>query len=66
MERITYYLFSLALSAGITVAIGRNLAAERGRRVIPMLVVTALFVGLLLGWALNGFIDYVRLSAEMR
>jgi hypothetical protein len=65
-EQLVYLLFSVGLSAAITVAIGRNLVTERGRKVIPILVVIALCVGLLLGWALDGYIGYVRASAEMR
>jgi hypothetical protein len=65
-EAFAYWLFSLALSAAMTVAVGRNLVAEHGRRVIPILVVTAVCAGLLLGWALDGYIAYVRASAEMR
>lgn len=64
--RLAYLLFSLALSAAITVAIGRNFVAEHGRKVIPILVIIALCAGLLLGWALDGYIGYVRASAEMR
>jgi uncharacterized membrane protein YciS (DUF1049 family) len=65
-EQLVYFLFSLALSAAITVAIGRNFVAEHGWRVIPVLVVIAVCAGLLLGWALDGFINYVRVSAEIR
>jgi hypothetical protein len=65
-ERVAYWVFSLALSAGITVAIGRNFVKEQGRKVIPILVITALCAGFLLGWALDGYITYVRASAEMR
>jgi hypothetical protein len=65
-EHLAYWIFSLALSAGITVAVGRNFVAERGGKVIPVLVVTAICGGLLLGWALDGFISYARASAEMR
>ncbi|MFY9720405.1 MAG: hypothetical protein WAK16_12265 [Candidatus Cybelea sp.] len=65
-ERVAYWVFSLALSAGITIAVGRNFVTEHGRRVIPILLITALCAGLLLGWALDGYIGYVRASAEMR
>jgi uncharacterized membrane protein YciS (DUF1049 family) len=65
-EHLAYWLFGIALGAGITAAIGRNFVRERGARVIPILVVTGLCLGLILGWAVDGFIAYVRLSAEMR
>jgi uncharacterized membrane protein YciS (DUF1049 family) len=65
-ERVAYWIFSFALSAATTVAVGRNFITEHGRRVIPILVAIALCTGLLLGWALDGYIHYVRASAEMR
>jgi hypothetical protein len=40
--------------------------AEHGRKWLPALCVFALLFGLLLGWAINGYIDYVQASATMR
>jgi hypothetical protein len=37
--------------------------AERGWKVIPALAAFALLFGLLVGWAINGYIAYVRASA---
>jgi uncharacterized membrane protein YraQ (UPF0718 family) len=62
-ERAAYWIFGVALSAALTVAVGRTLVAERGRKLVPALVVFALLFGLLLGWAIDGFIGYVRASA---
>jgi hypothetical protein len=53
------------LSAALTAAIGRTFVEERGRKVIPMLVTVALLLGLLFGWAIDGYVAYVRASAEM-
>jgi hypothetical protein len=47
----------------MTVAVGRSLVAERGARVIPGLCAFALLFGLLIGWAIDGYIAYVRTSA---
>ncbi len=63
-EAAAYYAFGLALSAALTVAVGRGFVAERGRKVVPVLCAIALLVGLLIGWAINGYIDYVRASAQ--
>lgn len=46
--------------------IGKPLVAERGaRRVLPVLVLLAVAIGALLGWAINAYLDYVRASATM-
>jgi hypothetical protein len=63
-ERIAYWIFGLALSGALTVAIGRGFVAERGVRVIPALCAVALAVGLLFGWAIDGYVAYVRESAQ--
>jgi hypothetical protein len=46
------------------VAIGRNLVAEHGRRIVPGLALLAIVAGLLFGWAIDGYIQYVRASAQ--
>jgi hypothetical protein len=56
-------MFGLALSAALTVAVGRSFVIERGTKVIPALCVVALLFGLLLGWAINGYLAYLRSSA---
>jgi hypothetical protein len=65
-ERIVLWLFGFALGVALAVAVGRALMANHGRKVIPGVCVSAVVLGLLLGWALNGYIDYVRASATMR
>jgi hypothetical protein len=65
-ERAAYWVFGLLLSGAITIALGRGLVSERGIKVVPLLCALGLAFGLILGWAINGYIDYVRASAEMR
>jgi uncharacterized membrane protein YraQ (UPF0718 family) len=62
-ERLAYWLFGIALSAALTVAVARNLVAERTPKTVVALGAMALLLGLLIGWAINGYIDYVRASA---
>jgi uncharacterized membrane protein len=63
IESIAYYLFGLALSAALTVAVGGPFAARRPR-LVPALCAFALIFGLVVGWAINGYIAYVNLSAQ--
>lgn len=65
-ERAAYWAFGLLLSGALTAAVGKTLVGEHGRKVIPALFAFALLFGLLLGWAIDGYIAYVRTSAEMR
>lgn len=62
-EPVAYWLFGVALSSAMTFAVGRTLVAERGPKLIPALAAFALIFGLLVGWAINGYIAYVRASA---
>ena len=63
-ERLAYWVFGVALSAALTFAVGRSLVVERGPKVIPGLCAFALLFGLLLGWAIDGYIEYVRASGQ--
>jgi hypothetical protein len=62
-EPAAYYLFGLALSAALAAAIGRSFVVAHGIKIVPSLCVLAVLFGLLLGWAINGYIAYVRESA---
>ena len=64
-EQLALWLFAIALSAALTFAIGKTLIPERGPKAIAALCAVALFAGLLLGWAINGYVAYVRASAQM-
>lgn len=63
-ESLAYWVFGVALSGALTAAVGRTLVVERGRKVIPALCAFALLFGLLIGWAINGYIAYVRFSGQ--
>ncbi|MGB6522938.1 MAG: hypothetical protein WBE83_14320 [Candidatus Cybelea sp.] len=65
-ERLAYWAFGFVLAGAMTVAIGRTLVAEHGRRIVPGLVLAAVVAGLLFGWAIDGYVQYVRASAQMR
>jgi hypothetical protein len=64
-ENLAYWLFGLLLSGALTFGVGRTLVREHGRRLIPALCIFAILFGLLLGYAINGYIAYVRASAQM-
>ncbi len=50
---------------GATVGmLGKSFVEERGRRLIPLFVVLALVAGLVVGWALNAWVDYIHFTAN--
>jgi hypothetical protein len=63
--RIANWVIGFVLSGAITIALGKSLIVEHGRKLIPALWVAGLFMGLVLGWAINAFIDYVQESATI-
>lgn len=63
-ERLVYSVFGVALSAALTFAVGRSLVLERGPKIIPALCAFGLLFGLLLGWAIDGYIAYVSASGQ--
>jgi hypothetical protein len=64
-EQIWYWLFGLALSGGLTAAIGRTFVEERGSKIIPMLFVVALLLGLFFGWAIDGYVRWAWAMASV-
>jgi NhaP-type Na+/H+ or K+/H+ antiporter len=62
-EGVAFVIFGVALSAALTAAVGRGFVLEHGPKVIPALCIFAVLLGLLLGWAINGYLAYVRESA---
>ncbi|HEY1655093.1 MAG TPA: hypothetical protein VGF86_08280 [Candidatus Tumulicola sp.] len=66
-ERVILWLFGLALGGAIAVGVGKATIPEHGaRKVVPILCAGAVALGLLLGWAINAYLDYVGASATLR
>lgn len=62
-ESVAYYLYGFVLAAAIALALGRSLVIAYGPRIVPALWVAAAVLGLTFGWAITGYIAYVRASA---
>jgi peptidoglycan/LPS O-acetylase OafA/YrhL len=43
-------------------ALGGSFVEERGRRILPIVVVLTIVAGLLIGWGLNGELDAIDAS----
>lgn len=51
---LLYYFIGMAIAIMAGGAIGQSLIEERGRKILPIVVVLTLAGGLIIGWALNG------------
>ncbi len=47
------------------VAVGNGIVEDRGRKAVPYIAAVTLALGLLLGWALDAFLTYVKESGTM-
>jgi uncharacterized protein YcfJ len=51
---LLYYFMGMAIAVMAGGALGQSLVEERGRKILPVVVVLTLAIGLIIGWALNG------------
>jgi uncharacterized membrane protein YfcA len=58
--RALMWCLGMAIGAMIGAAIGGSFVAERGRKVLPVVVVLTLLTGLAIGWGLNGELDAIE------
>ena len=56
------WLLGMAIAIAFGGALGGSFVKERGRRILPIVVVLTLACGLLFGWALNGELDAIAAS----
>jgi 1,4-dihydroxy-2-naphthoate octaprenyltransferase len=45
---------------------GKGFVEERGRRLVPVVVLLAVLGGLVVGWALNAWNDYIHIHRQHR
>ena len=64
-EAAVYWIFGLLLGGATALGIGKPLVAERGRKAVAPVAAGGLALGIVLGWAINAYIAYVRASATL-
>ena len=62
--RIVMWLLGMALAAMIGGALGGSFVKERGRQILPIVILLTLICGLLIGWGLNGELDLIEASRQ--
>lgn len=58
------WVTGMALGVMLGAALGGSFVKERGRSVLPAVIVLTLLCGLLIGWGLNGELDAIDASAQ--
>jgi ABC-type transporter Mla maintaining outer membrane lipid asymmetry permease subunit MlaE len=56
----------MVLAIMIGGALGGSFVQERGRKVLPIVVVLTIVTGVLIGWGLNGELDAIEASNAIR
>jgi uncharacterized protein YcfJ len=51
---LLYYVMGMAVAVMAGGALGQSLVEERGRKILPVIIVLTVAMGLIIGWALNG------------
>ena len=64
-EAIAYWVFGIVLGGALVVQVGKPIVAERGKKALPALTAAGALLGVLLGWAINEYVAYVRASATL-
>jgi hypothetical protein len=59
-----FWLAGMIVGGACVGMIGRDFVKERGRQLIPLFVGLAIAGGLVVGWALNAWIDYIDYTAR--
>jgi hypothetical protein len=61
---VVMWVLGMALAVGLGVAVGGSFVQERGRKVLPVVLVVTISSGILIGWALNGELDAITASSR--
>ncbi len=63
-EHVVFWVAGFVVGGATVGMMGKSFVEERGRRLIPMFVGLAIIAGLIVGWALNAWIDYIHFTAN--
>ena len=63
-EHVLFWVAGMIVGCATAGMIGKGFVEERGRRLIPVFVALALVFGLVIGWALNAWVDYIHFTAS--
>jgi predicted MFS family arabinose efflux permease len=58
--RVLLWCLGMGLGIAFGAALGGSFVAERGRKVLPVVIVLTIVTGVLIGWGLNGELDAIQ------
>jgi hypothetical protein len=58
--RVLLWCMGMVIAVMIGGALGGSFVAERGRKILPLVVVLTIVTGVLIGWGLNGELDAIE------
>jgi len=58
------WAMGMVLAVMFGAAVGGSFVKERGRRILPIVIVLTVLCGLLIGWGLNGELDAIDATAQ--
>lgn len=61
-SHVLFWIVGMAVGSATVAMIAQSYAKEHGRRPIALFVALAILGGLIVGWALNAWIDYSHLT----
>ena len=60
--RALFWIVGMIAGGAIAAMIGKSFMDDRGRKSLPIFIVLGLVFGLVVGWALNAWNDYIHFT----
>jgi predicted MFS family arabinose efflux permease len=62
--QILLWCMGMALAIAIGAALGGSFVAERGRKVLPIVIALTIVTGVVIGWGLNGEFEAIQATHQ--
>ena len=63
-QQLLFWVVGFIVGGGTVAMTGKSFVEERGRKLIPLVVVLSIVGGIVVGWALNAWNDYMHFMAN--
>ncbi|HEX3550543.1 MAG TPA: hypothetical protein VHT53_09210 [Candidatus Elarobacter sp.] len=63
-EHAVFWVAGMIVGGATIGMMGKSFVEERGRHLIPAFIGLALLAGVIVGWALNAWVDYIHFTAN--
>ena len=62
--RVLLWVLGMGMGIAIGAALGGSFVQEKGRKILPIVVVLTIVTGVLIGWGLNGEMDGIQATHQ--